>query len=113
MMSKYKREFLHKQKENNREHKSNKPSNNDDIPCSFPMLREDCNVITLELASNNDDAVLSPQQCNIINVPSLPPIKHEECTEITENSSKRIPDLCTCIVDKILSYKEFILIKEK
>ena len=48
------------------------------------MLHEDCNALTVELVSNDDGITLFPQQCDNINVPSLPPITHEDCTEITK-----------------------------
>ena len=141
IMSKFKWNFIHKKNENNRKHKVSELSNNDDVPYSLPIPHEDCNVLTVESVSKNDDVALYHQQCSSINIPSLSPKTNEDCTEITENSPKRIPDLyacvfdkalcckelilmkekkelcvpdlCTCIVDKILSYKEFILIKEK
>ena len=69
------------------------------------MLHEDCNALIVESVSNNDDIALSPQQCNNVDIPYLPPTTHEDHKEITENSPKRIPDFCTCVVDKIISYK--------
>ena len=69
------------------------------------MPHEDYNMLTVESVSNNDDIALSLQLCNNINIPYLLPTTHEDHNEITEHSHKRIPDLCTCVIDKILSYK--------
>ena len=62
---------------------------------------------------NDDDIPSSPQQCDNINFLSPLLTTHEDCNEIKEISLKKIPDLCTCVVDKILFYKELILMKEE
>ena len=59
--------------------KASNPSNNDDVPHSLPMPREDCNGLTVESAPNNDDSKLSHQQFNNINTPSFLQTTHKDC----------------------------------
>ena len=63
------------------------------------MLHEECNELIVKSTSDNDGFTLSPQQYNSIKIPTPLLITHEDCNETTENLTKKIPDLCTCVVD--------------